>query len=103
ECDSSANQPFAVTTEAEELRTAASEALTRIERLELRRVQWGFVDGSLDRLQVLAEVRKVCSTDEQAAHVLEMLARSQSLFELNYRGGQRYRSRFAETVRLMAN
>lgn len=72
--------------------------LDEIERQEMLSLSWGYVDGSMKRETALGLLGgKV--TPAEAEAMLEELIRRRSVFELN---GDRVRSRFAETVRLLS-
>src|SRR5262245_41588077 len=79
--------------------------LDGIEQRELRSLQWGFIDGSLgeDELhalmhEILAPLGNSASPDE----FIEALLERQVVFERRQEDGTyRYRSRFAEGVRLL--
>ena len=81
-------------------------ALGAIERRELTALQWGHVDGSLSFEDLDELVANVCEQDNAAnfdsSSVIEALIDRKLIFEFsqaNYT--RRYRSRFAESVRLL--
>ncbi|MBS5904541.1 MAG: DEAD/DEAH box helicase [Acetobacteraceae bacterium] len=77
------------------------EILNRIEELEFLSLRWGDVSGSISRETALslAETR----FPGEAEDAVEALLSSGLLYAINAPGGgERYRSRFAETVRLLA-
>jgi hypothetical protein len=77
------------------------ELLNRIEDLEVLSLRWGDVAASLSRETVLELAEPLFTTEAEDA--IEALLESgviQAFYPLG--GGERYRSRFAETVRLLA-
>ena len=78
--------------------------LDEVEKLELLSLTWGYVDGSLSREEVLALASGVISSSEPALYpddLVEALIRGSLLFEFQGADGYRFRSRFAEGVRLL--
>ena len=85
--------------------TSEDDLLGAIEAAELRSLQWGYVDGVLDESDVDALAQRVVSdTGDQRDPVdlVEALVAGRLLFEYPGDGAAAYRSRFAETVRLLA-
>lgn len=77
------------------------EVLNRIEALELLSLRWGDVSGSISRETVLALAETHFPSEGEDA--VESLLSAGLLYAINAPGGgERYRSRFAETVRLLA-
>lgn len=73
--------------------------LDRIESLEMRSLSWGFTAGSLSENEVL----DLLGGDDRAEDALEELIDARVVSEQSSIGGdRRYRSRFAEAVRLLA-
>jgi hypothetical protein len=79
------------------------ELLGQIELAELPSLKWGFVDGSLSEDQIASLVSKVAGDDETKGELLENLIKSGLVIELSHSTGYRYRSRFAEGIRLVRN
>jgi hypothetical protein len=80
----------------------ALTALDAIEQVELRSLEWGFTDGSFSEEQTLALIAGAVggSASEDA---LEELIEAKLVFEIaGPSGSVRIRSRFAETMRLLA-
>lgn len=83
------------------LTKAAEELLDRIEAIECRSLSWGYADGSLSRDEVLHLIPDI--TVEAAVDCVEELVAASLIFERdNEEGESRYRSRFAETMRLLS-
>ncbi|MGO7394559.1 protein DpdJ [Rhizobium ruizarguesonis] len=84
----------------------ALAVLDIIEAIEMRSLEWGFTDGSLSEIELLALVRPVLGADFSADVVddlVEELIDAKLIFELHGSGsGVRLRSRFGEAVRLLA-
>ena len=73
--------------------------LDQIEIREMRSLEWGFTGGSLSREEVIA----LCPDHNLAEDTLETLIEARLVCEMEGRGGEmRYRSRFAEMMRLLA-
>lgn len=80
------------------LSTNALLLLDRIEALEMRSLAWGFTSGSLDEQEAIGLLG-----DFDAEDALEELLEARLVTEqTSLSGGRRYRSRFAEAVRLIA-
>ena len=78
--------------------------LDEVEQLELLSLTWGYVDGSLSQEEILALASRVISSSEATLspdEVMEALIRGSLLFEFPGADGYRFRSRFAEGVRLL--
>ena len=77
------------------------DALNAIEDIEMLSLRWGDVDGSLDRDEILDVVaRKVGS--EYADEIVEALIDTALIRAFDVPGGgERYRTRFAEAIRLL--
>src|SRR5690349_4455343 len=75
--------------------------LDAVEERETRSLAWGFVDGSLSKEEILALGSRVCP-DEDAEEILVGLLDARLMQEvLGSDGTVRFRSRFAETTRLL--
>lgn len=85
--------------------SAVDQLLAAIELRELKPLQWGFVDGSLREAevdQIALEVVDRLELDSSPEDLVEELVTRRLLLESSGGGaGSRYRSRFAETVRLL--
>ncbi len=78
--------------------------LDEVEQLELLSLTWGYVDGSLSQDEILAMASRVISKFGAAlppADLVEALIERSLLFEFQKDGRYRFRSRFAEGVRLL--
>ena len=78
--------------------------LDEVEQLELLSLTWGYVDGSLSQDEILALASRIISNFGAAlppVDLLEALIEGSLLFEFQGDGGYRFRSRFAEGVRLL--
>src|SRR4051794_29563462 len=89
-------------------RQLIDEVLAAVERQELTSLQWGYVDGSLSYEQLDAIVSPLLpaygAVDIDPADVVEDMIELALLFEFVDRDGTpRYRSRFAEGVRLLSS
>ena len=87
---------------------AASELidtlLDKVEELELLSLKWGYVDGSLSEKEIdslAADVISSTGSDLSPDGLVERMIRGSLLFEFPGADGYRYRSRFAEGVRLL--
>ncbi len=78
------------------------EALNAIEEVELLSLRWGDVNGSLDRVELLDIVALKVGTD-YAEEIVESLIDSALIYAFDVSSGERYRSRFAEAMRLLVN
>ena len=77
----------------------ALELLDLIEALEMRSLVWGFTSGSLTETEAL----DLISNASNAEDALEELNEARLVIEIKNSGGSpRYRSRFAEAVRLIS-
>lgn len=84
-----------------DLTNCHDEVLNRIEDLELLSLRWGDISGSVSRERVLSLAET--HFPGQSEDAVEALLSAGLLFAINAPGGgERYRSRFAETVRLLA-
>ena len=73
--------------------------LDQIESQEMRSLEWGFTGGGLSREEAIALLPDASLADD----ALEVLIEAKLVFEQTGRGGdRRYRSRFAEMMRLLA-
>jgi hypothetical protein len=73
--------------------------LDRIEAIEMRSLSWGFTSGSLDESEALSLLTDRALVED----ALEELIEARVVIERpSLAGGRRYRSRFAEAVRLLA-
>src|SRR5579871_3579421 len=77
------------------LSTEEQLLLDAVERLEMRSLSWGYVDGSLARSKVV-DLASLFVKDNEADEIIETLIEKRLLLEWK----NRLRSRFAETVRL---
>ena len=78
--------------------------LDEVEQLELLSLAWGYVDGSLSQEEILALASKVISNSGVTLppdDLVEALVEGSLLFEFQGADGYRFRSRFAEGVRLL--
>ena len=78
--------------------------LTAVERRELRSLRWGYVDGSLSEAEVdeiAADVTSSAGVTSIPDEFVDCLVRRSLLFEFPSEYGYRYRTRFAEGVRLL--
>lgn len=80
------------------MKSAQMLLLDAIERQEMLSLVWGYVDGSISRDDAMALAKSLVSDLDEAEEVLEELFSQGLVFELK---GQRIRSRFAETIRLL--
>lgn len=79
----------------------AEDCLDQIEAVEFRSLSWGFADGSLSRDEALDIARSITAISPD--DVIEELVTSCLIFEWDNAAGEtRYRSRFAEIVRLLS-
>ncbi|MEH7238856.1 protein DpdJ [Bacillus sp. JJ1562] len=92
----------------------AEEILTQIEIKENQLLEWGFIGGGIDAKEeirsllrqpptsLLTElIEKLEVTEEQTDALLTNLLERKLLFELKGKNSTLYRSRFAETIRMM--
>jgi hypothetical protein len=76
--------------------------LDAIERVELQALRWGFADGALSEDEALAIAAEACVDGDPDA-ALDSLLRRRVLLEVSGPGDEiRFRSRFAETIRLLS-
>ena len=78
--------------------------LDRVEQLELLSLRWGYVDGSLSEQEVdslAAEIVASAGATLSPGDLVEATVNRCLLFEFSGADGFRYRSRFAEGVRLL--
>ena len=78
--------------------------LDKVEELELLSLRWGYVDGSLSEQEVdslAGEVVASAGASLSATDLVESMVTGSLLFEFSGADGYRYRSRFAEGVRLL--
>ena len=78
--------------------------LDKIEELELLSLRWGYVDGSLSEQEVDSLADEVIASGGATVSprdLVEALVSRSLLFEFSGADGFRYRSRFAEGVRLL--
>lgn len=86
-------------------RELMDQVLSRIEKQELRSLKWGFVHGSMGEAELLTLIGEELDTlglPEDPGLVREEMVNHHLLFELETDEGYRYRSRFAEGVRLLS-
>ena len=82
--------------------------LTEIERIETRSLQWGFINGSLSSQDILniAESALQYTTNQERSQIIKELLDQMAVVEVVSSPGQgpvRYRTRFAEGVRLLSS
>lgn len=75
------------------------DLLDAIERQELLSLIWGYVDGSMSRDEAIKLCHSLVEDTDELEDCLEELIEQRLVFELK---GERIRSRFAETVRLIS-
>ena len=78
--------------------------LDEVEKLELVSLTWGYVDGSISQQEMLALASSVISNSRAVVppgDLVEALVEKLLLFEFQGSDGYRFRSRFAEGVRLV--
>ena len=78
--------------------------LDRVEQLELHSLRWGYVDGSLSEEEIdslAAEAVAAVGSSLSPSDLVETMVSGSLLFEFSGANGFRYRSRFAEGVRLL--
>ena len=78
--------------------------LDEVEKLELVSLTWGYVDGSISQQEMLALGSRVISNSGTVLppeDLVEALVEKSLLFEFQGPDGFRFRSRFAEGVRLL--
>ncbi len=79
----------------------AEDLLDYIEAIEFRSLSWGFADGSLSMHEVMGLAQKTAS--DAPGELIEELVAARLIFEWDNAAGEtRYRSRFAETMRLLS-
>ena len=91
-------------TELEPAPELIDSLLDEVEQLELLSLTWGYVDGSLSQDEILALASRVISNFGAVlppVDLVESLVEESLLFEFQKDGGYRFRSRFAEGVRLL--
>jgi superfamily II DNA or RNA helicase len=77
-----------------------SDFLSQLETQETRLLSWGVVDGSFTRDEIIDTATQFLSvSDIDPEDLLEDMIEHRLLFEVE--GGRRYRTRMAETVRLL--
>ncbi|GAU81824.1 protein DpdJ [Bosea sp. BIWAKO-01] len=85
--------------------TVSSRELTlldQIETLEMRSLSWGYVDGSLAEDELLDLALDLAGSEDAADELIDRLIKLRLINELpTDGGGHRYRSRFAEMMRLL--
>ena len=82
-------------------REATDALLASVERQELRSLVWGHVDGSVSEAELLLLAGAVSPGRPPDESVADLVARG-LIFEVGWdKDGLRYRSRFAETTRLL--
>ncbi|MCX5528924.1 protein DpdJ [Streptomyces bobili] len=91
-------------------RAVLGKALTALEDRELPLLSWGVTDGMLCEEEVTDALWSVIDKDEDAASLFsdadqlkQVLLSQQLLFQVPFGGSGRYRTRFAEGVRLTAS
>jgi hypothetical protein len=83
--------------------SVTDEALALLDALEDREVAalgWGFVDGAFTEAEIREAAERVAGDPAAASRLIDELVEHCLLFELPFERG-RYRTRFAETVRLL--
>src|SRR5689334_11504531 len=81
------------------LSTDALQLLDCVEALEMRSLAWGFTSGSLAEDETLELIGGGLRAEDALEELLEARLISE---QTSLSGGRRYRSRFAEAVRLVA-
>lgn len=92
-------------TEAERRELATRDFLTELERREARLLSWGVVDGGFSRAEVeelAREFLEARSDEETPDELLGDLQRRRLLFPLRVGAEMLYRTRMAETIRLLS-
>ncbi|GAA4485051.1 hypothetical protein GCM10023191_009050 [Actinoallomurus oryzae] len=91
-------------------RAILGKALTALEERELPLLEWGVTDGALSEEEVADALWSVLDKDEDAASLFSdadqlkaVLLNQQLLFYVPFGGAGRYRTRFAEGIRLTAS
>ncbi|MET3909993.1 hypothetical protein ABID59_004350 [Bradyrhizobium sp. S3.3.6] len=83
--------------------SAALRLLDAIEKIEIQSLAWGFTDGSLSEDELFELAGKVADGGGVPEDLIEELLDAKVMFEHRSGGSnERYRSRFAEMVRLLA-
>ncbi|MBF9235121.1 protein DpdJ [Microvirga alba] len=83
------------------IESAHDAVLNAVEDVELLSLRWGDVDGSLSREELIAIAGRVAD-GRKAEAIIEDLIEAVLLYAFEVPGcGERYRSRFAETMRLL--
>ena len=78
------------------------QLIASIERQELRSLVWGHVDGTISEAEVLALATPI-ALDPNPQALVDLAVQRALLIEVGWdRAGLQYRSRFAETTRLLA-
>ena len=88
----------------EPTRELIDSLLDRVESLELLSLRWGYVDGSLSEEEVdtlATETVAAAGASLSPSDLVEAMISGSLLFEFSGADGFRYRSRFAEGVRLL--
>lgn len=81
---------------------SVTDVLDAIERLELQAMRWGFTNGALSEAEALAIAAEAWGDGDPDA-ALDSLLRRRVLLEVSGPGDEiRFRSRFAETIRLLS-
>lgn len=78
--------------------------LDEVEKLEMVSLPWGYVDGSISQQEIVALASRVTSNSGavlSSEDLVEALVEKSLLFEFQGPDGFRFRSRFAEGVRLL--
>jgi hypothetical protein len=79
-----------------------TDILDAIERIELQALRWGFADGALSEAELLAIASEACVDGDPDA-LVDGLLRRRVLLEVSGPGDEiRFRSRFAEIIRLLS-
>ncbi len=80
----------------------AIDLLNKVEKLEMRSLGWGFVDGVIKENEILSLFENIVDHNE-IDDLIEELIENKQLFEINRSAENRtFRSRFAELVRLLS-
>ena len=82
--------------------------LTKLEEIESRLLSWGMVDGSFSDDEVIdladdfLDAHETCTELESGDELVDLLEERRLLFQFQQAGETRWRTRMAESVRLLA-
>ena len=78
-------------------------AVDKVERAELPLLSWGLVDGGFSESDFMACLDEICGEDECSADdLVDSLLDAGLIVRLHYSGTDVFRTRMAETVRLLS-